>query len=305
MLDEHPVTTKNRYMASLLLKEDDSAVHLERDRRAPLKHLYRIRCGATHESGSSKVGIHGQESSESIASTSQQEDNISLPQFHFMLNTHHAYIDAGPNSLRVVQVPSASGGGSQLSLWESGLPAADAGQDYADRSAMLYSHMRRIIEQPVVTRPWGVSGVFQLRSWEEAESRTVIADSERGGKSAILSEILEEFDAVFQWKEYHALSQDNARINTQQEIEEILHWYAEKASQLPQVEKVKYKRRKKSILFLVVVNRIQGGVSRQLSQIESQLCDEHINRFFEFEHVGSRAFSRQSRTGYNNLFNRD
>lgn len=198
MLGGHPVTTKNRYRASLLLKEDDSTVHLERDRRAPLKHLSRIRYGPTHEDGSSRIGIHGQKLSESIASAFQQEGNIVLP--YFTPNTHRAYIDAGPDSLRIVQVPSASGWHTQPSLWESDPPTTDAAQAYAEPGAILHSDMRRILEKPVAISPWGVGSPLQPRSLC-TESPTATADLARFGKNPILDEILKQLDAVVRWRE--------------------------------------------------------------------------------------------------------
>ena len=89
------------------------------------------------------------------------------------------------------------------------------------------------------------------------------------------------------------------------EAEQIVKDYQRAVSQIPEVEKVRYKRRKESIEFLVVVDRIRRTLSRQLSQIESRLCNEYADWFFEFEHISSRTFSQQSRDGYTHLFNRD
>ena len=88
-------------------------------------------------------------------------------------------------------------------------------------------------------------------------------------------------------------------------VEQIVKEYQRAVSQIPEVEKIKYMQRKKSIEFLVVVDRIRRKLSHQLSQIESRLCDEYTDWYFEFEHIGSRTFSQQSRAGYTNLFSRD
>ena len=97
------------------------------------------------------------------------------------------------------------------------------------------------------------------------------------------------------------------KVNQQQnhESEQIKDQYREEITKIPEVEKVRYKRRKNSIEFLVVVNRIRGKLSRRLSQIESQLCNEYTDWLFEFEHIGSRTFAQQSRNEYTNLFDRD
>lgn len=119
-----------------------------------------------------------------------------------------------------------------------------------------------------------------------------------------------EEQLAIQELEIRALSNELSQIkeNNQQqnhESEQIKNLYREEITKIPEVEKSRYKQRKNSIEFLVVVNQIRGGISRQLSQIETRLCNEYANWFFEFEHVGSRIFSQQSREGYTNLFSRD
>lgn len=89
------------------------------------------------------------------------------------------------------------------------------------------------------------------------------------------------------------------------EAQQILKNFQQTISQIPEVEKVRYKHHKDSIKFLVVVDRIRRELSTQLSQIECRLCDEYTDWFFGFEHIGSRTFSQQSRAGYANLFSRD
>ena len=89
------------------------------------------------------------------------------------------------------------------------------------------------------------------------------------------------------------------------EAEQIVKDYQRAVSQIPEVQQVVYMPRKKSIEFVVVVDRIRRKLSSQLSQIECRLCDEYTNWFFGFEHISSRTFSQQSRGGYTNLFNRD
>ena len=85
------------------------------------------------------------------------------------------------------------------------------------------------------------------------------------------------------------------------EAQQILKDFQQAVSQIPEVEKVRYKRRKESIEFLVVVDRIRRELSTQLSQIECRLCDEYTDWFFGFEHISSRTFSQQSRDGYDSL----
>ena len=89
------------------------------------------------------------------------------------------------------------------------------------------------------------------------------------------------------------------------EAEQIVKEYQQAVSQIPEVQGVVYIRRKKSIEFVVVVDRIRRKLSSQLSQIECRLCDEYTDWFFGFEHISSRTFSQQSRNGYTHLFSRD
>ena len=89
------------------------------------------------------------------------------------------------------------------------------------------------------------------------------------------------------------------------EAEQILKEYQQAVSQIPEVQGVVYIRRKKSIEFVVVVDRIRRKLSSQLSQIECRLCDEYTDWFFGFEHISFRTFSQQSRNGYTHLFSRD
>ena len=65
-------------------------------------------------------------------------------------------------------------------------------------------------------------------------------------------------------------------------------------------ETFKDARRKRSIEFVVVVDRIRRKLSSQLSHIECRLCDEYTDWFFGFEHISFRTFSQQSRDGYTN-----
>ncbi len=89
------------------------------------------------------------------------------------------------------------------------------------------------------------------------------------------------------------------------EAEQIVKEYQQAVSQIPEVQGVVYIRRKKSIEFVVVVDRIRRKLSSQLSQIEGRLYDEYTDWFFGFEHISSRTFSQQSRNGYTHLFSRD
>lgn len=89
------------------------------------------------------------------------------------------------------------------------------------------------------------------------------------------------------------------------EAEQILKEFQRSVSQIPEVQQVVYKQYKKSVEFIVTVDRIRRELSSQLSQIEFRLCDEYTDWFFGFEHISSRTFSQQSRGGYTNLFNRD
>ena len=89
------------------------------------------------------------------------------------------------------------------------------------------------------------------------------------------------------------------------EAEQILKDFQRAVSQIPEVQGVVYIRRKRSIEFVVVVDRIRRKLSSQLSHIECRLCDEYTDWFFGFEHISFRTFSQQSRDGYTNLFSRD
>ena len=89
------------------------------------------------------------------------------------------------------------------------------------------------------------------------------------------------------------------------EAQQILKDYQRAVSQIPEVQQVVYIQYKKSIEFIVAVDRIRRELSTQLSRIESQLCDEYINWFFEFKHIGIRTFCQWSLDGYDNLFSRD
>ena len=100
---------KNQYMASLLLKDDERSERLEQGRRKHLGHLHKT----NQKDSGSEEDIQEPKTLELVTSTFPQEDNtdlrIGLRQFVFMLNAHREYINAGPASLRVVNVPSASG----------------------------------------------------------------------------------------------------------------------------------------------------------------------------------------------------
>ena len=173
-----------------------------------------------------------------------------------------------------------------------------------------------IIDNPTVIEPVDVliggSISSAYKQWEDLNVENVAVDTPSSvlfGEALSASLLMANIDTPQIVTRLRTLArahfEGSTQTTIQDEIKEIIDWYTEKVSQIPKVEKVKYKLRKKSIEFLVVVNHIRGGISRQLSQIESQLCDEYTNWFFEFEHIGSRAFSRQSRAGYTNLFNRD
>ena len=58
------------------------------------------------------------------------------------------------------------------------------------------------------------------------------------------------------------------------EAEQIVKDFQRAVSQIPGVQQVVYIRRKRSIEFVVVVDRIRRKLSSQLSHIECQLCDE-------------------------------
>ena len=89
------------------------------------------------------------------------------------------------------------------------------------------------------------------------------------------------------------------------EAEQIVKDYQRAVSQIPEVQQVVYIRRKNSIEFVVVIDRIRRKLSSQLSQIECRLCDQYTDWFFGFEHISSRTFSQQYRDGYTNLFSRN
>ena len=89
------------------------------------------------------------------------------------------------------------------------------------------------------------------------------------------------------------------------EAQQILKDYQRAVSQIPEVQQVVYLQYKKSIEFIVAVDRIRRELSTQLSRIESQLYREYTDWFFEFKHIGIRTFCQWSLDGYDSLFSRD
>ncbi len=89
---------------------------------------------------------------------------------------------------------------------------------------------------------------------------------------------------------------------TQHEAVKIVNYYQQAVSHIPGVKEVRYKIRKRSIEFVVLVDRIRRKLSHRLSQIESELCDEYTEWFFEFEHLSSPTLPRQYQSEYSNLF---
>ena len=189
-------TTHDRYTASLLLKEDERPEYPERGRRKHLRYLHKT----NQKDSISEEDIQEQTPLKLVAPTFQQEDNTGLRQSVFMLNAHREYIDTGLTSLRVVNVPSASGWGHRPFLWGPEPPTADTGQAYAYLKADLYSHIRGTLEGATLISQWGDSEAFQPRSWG-AEFPTVTVDLEHPDKNAILNEIFGELDAVVRWSE--------------------------------------------------------------------------------------------------------
>ena len=90
-----------------------------------------------------------------------------------------------------------------------------------------------------------------------------------------------------------------------EEARQIANLYQQAVSQIPEVQQIVYKQDGKSIEFIVVINQIERNLFFHLSQIESRLCDEYSDWFFEFENIGSRTFSQQFRDEYTNLFSRE
>ena len=89
------------------------------------------------------------------------------------------------------------------------------------------------------------------------------------------------------------------------EAEQILKDYQRAVSQLPEVQQVVYKQYGKSIEFIVAVDRIRRQISGQLSRIESRLCNEYLDWYLEFKHIGVRTFCQWSLDGYDSFFSRD
>ena len=89
------------------------------------------------------------------------------------------------------------------------------------------------------------------------------------------------------------------------EAEQILKEFQRAVSQIPEVQQVVYKQYKKSIEFIVTVDRIRRELSGQLSKIEFRFYDEYTDWFFNFEHIGIRTFSEWPLDGYVNLFSRE
>lgn len=158
---------------------------------------------------------------------------------------------------------------------------------------------------PHISRPAAHTSLSAiLDTWLENRIQTRVQDAIQGIKE-YYEEQLANRDSEIQ-----TLSNELSQIKTvnqyqNHESEQIKSEYSEEIAKIPEVAKIRCKQRKNSIEFLVVINQIRRNLSYQLSQIESQLCDEYTNWFFEFEHVSIRTFSRQSRAGYADLFNRD
>ena len=193
-------TTKNQYMASLLLKEDERPEHPEQGRRKHLGYLHKT----NQKDSGSEEDIQEQNLLELVTSTFPQEDNtdlrIGLRQFVFMLNAHREYIDAGPASLRVVNVSSASGWVYPPSLWGTESPTTDAGSRHADLSARVHPQTHGVLGQFASIVQWDNNRFYRLPS-SRAESPTTSADLERPDKSVVLNEIFGQLDTVFRWSE--------------------------------------------------------------------------------------------------------
>ena len=159
--------------------------------------------GIALEDSSSEEGLQGHASLELIASTSQKEGSIGLLEFLLMLwnaTPHHTYIDAASDPLNVVKIPWASGGVSQLSLWESEPSTTDAGQVPPDLRAAAYPHIRWVLNPSAMVNQWSVDESLQPR-FLGVESPTATAHLERADNNAILNEISAELDAVVRWRE--------------------------------------------------------------------------------------------------------
>ena len=205
-------------------------------------------------------------------------------------------------------------------MWE--FPITNLGWEQADISAMSYSQTYRILGRPAIVQ-WDDNNVF-LSHPSSAESLTVNTDPEID-KNTILSGLPERFDIVARWEDNWdergivpvrsalAFSRQLPQIGLYysyaspqlDEAEQIKSWYRNEVSEIPEVEQIVYTQYEKSIEFVVVVDSIERDLFYHLSQIESQLCDQYTDWIFEFETIGPRTFSQQSRDGYTNLFRRD
>ena len=201
MIGISPDATNDQHIAynPLFLEEDNSPEQPAQDIGNPLGFLH-----GTSQADSSKEDIQKRELLELVAATFQPEDTIGPRQLLFMEGQaiamiRRAYMDAGPNFPRVVMVPWADSGAFQLSFCETESPTTDAGQKYADLSAMLYSQRHGLLERSAFIVRWYNNRLYRLSS-STAESPTASVE-EHADKNTLLSEILGELDVVVRWRE--------------------------------------------------------------------------------------------------------
>lgn len=198
-----PAATNDHHIAynPLFLEEYSNPEQPAREIRNPLEFPH----GVPLADSSSEEGIHKQKSFELVDATFKPEGIIGLRQHLFMEEQaiamiSHVYMNADPDFPTFMRAPRVDSRVFRPSFWEMASPATDAGQEYADPSAILYSHRRRVLEQSVFLSPWGVGSVFQPRS-SGTEFPAATADLAHPSKNTVLYQILEQLDAVFRWRE--------------------------------------------------------------------------------------------------------
>ena len=200
-------TTKNQYMASLLLKEDESRERSEQGRRASLgRYLYGYRQGVT-QVDSSEEGIQRQKPLELTTGTFQRKTNITTDRLFLMrapaittLDLYNTPMVVSPNPPKAFAAQWEISKVLQPSVGKAEVQTASVGVEHTDISTTSYSHKRQILKQSAGISPWGSREAFQPRSLGAA-SANVTVDLEHTDESSVLNEIFAELETVVRWRE--------------------------------------------------------------------------------------------------------
>ena len=204
MLGEYPDTTKGQYLASLLLKEDDSPKRPEQDRRASPGRLHGFRHRAIQEGSSNDEGIQGQTPLELITDTFQWKSNITIDRVFFMrapaittLDLDSAPMVVSPNPPKAFAAQWEVSEVLQPSVSKTQFPTTDVGGEHTGVSIMPYSRMRQILGRSAIKIQWDDNMAYSPSS-HSAGFLPVTLDWESIDKEAVWTEILERFDVIAQ-----------------------------------------------------------------------------------------------------------